>query len=116
MLLFLLELNKIPVWATNIWNAYFEPYTTENLVICAGPEFGDQAGHLLIINKALYGLRTLGQRFNELLSRCLLLLGFEHSKCEANIWIRDTSNHYEYVASYVDDLAVIMKELQKFFE
>ena len=70
MLLFLSELNNMPAWATDIGNAYLEAYTTEKLVIRAGPEFGDQAGHLLIINKALYGLRTSGQRFNELLGKC----------------------------------------------
>ena len=67
MLLFLLELNNLPTWATSIGNAYLKAYTTEKLVICAGPKFCDQAGNLLVINKALYGLGTLGQRFNELI-------------------------------------------------
>ena len=88
MLLLLSELNNIPVWATGIGNTYLEAYTTEKLVISAGLKFGDQAGHLLIINKALHGLRKLEQPFNKLLGKCLSSLGFEQSKCETNIWIR----------------------------
>ena len=116
MLLFLLELNNILAWATNIGNAYFEAYTTEKLFICAGPEFGDQTGHLLIINKALYGLCTSSQRFNELIGKCFLSLSFEQSKCESDIWIQDASNYYEYIATYMDNLAIIVKEPEKFFK
>ena len=93
-----------------------EAYTTEKLVICTGPEFGNQTGHLLIINKVLYGLRSSGQRFNKLLGKCLSSLGFEHSKCEANIWIGDAGNYYEYIATYVDDIAAVLKYPQMFFE
>ena len=72
--------------------------------------------HLLIISKELYEFCTSGQRFNELLRKFLLSLGFEHSKCEADIWIIDAGKYYEYVATYVDDLAVILKDPQKFFK
>lgn len=58
MVLFLSDLNKILTWATDIGNAYLEAYTytKEKLVICASPEFGNQAGHLLIISNTLRGL------------------------------------------------------------
>jgi hypothetical protein len=48
------------LWATDIGNAYLEAYTAEKLYIVAGPEFGELDGHMLIISKALYGLRTSG--------------------------------------------------------
>jgi hypothetical protein len=64
MVTFLSELNGMELWATDIGNAYLEAYTAEKLYIVAGPEFGELKGHmgLLIISKALYGLRTSGLR------------------------------------------------------
>ena len=54
--------------------------------------------------------------FNELFGKCLSLLGFEQSKCEANICIRDYGNCYNYIASYVDDLAIFIKNPDKFLK
>ena len=44
-----------------------------------------QEGHLLIISKALYGLKSSGLRFNELLAKYLTSLGFVRLKCEKDI-------------------------------
>jgi hypothetical protein len=65
MVTFLSELNGMELWATDIGNAYLEAYTAEKLYIVAGPEFGELKGHMLIISKALYGLRTSGLRWQE---------------------------------------------------
>ena len=56
--LFLAELNQLEPWSTDVGNAYLEASTDEKVYVIAGDEFGDQAGHLLIIVKALYGLRS----------------------------------------------------------
>ena len=110
------ELNKMEAYATDIGNAYLEAYTSEKVVIRAGKEFGDQEGHLLIISKALYGLISSGLRFNELLGKCLTKLGFKWSMCEADIWYRDAGDRYEYIATYVDDLYIVSKDLLKILE
>jgi len=57
---FLAELNGLDLWATDIGNAYLEALTGEKIYIVAGPEFKELEGHILIIRKALYGLRTSG--------------------------------------------------------
>ena len=110
MCLFLAELNDMKAYATDIGNAYLEAYTSEKLVIKAGKEFGDQEGNLLVISKALYGLKSSGLRFNELLGSCLSKLGFKRSLCEDDIWYKDVGTHYEYVATYVDDLCIVAKD------
>ena len=45
--------------------------------------------------------------------KCLTKLGFERSKCEDDIWIRDAGDHYELVATYVDDLLICSKDPMK---
>ena len=54
-------------WATDIGNAYLEAVTSEKVCIRARPEFREQEGPLLIIYKALNGLRLSGKLFGQLL-------------------------------------------------
>jgi Reverse transcriptase (RNA-dependent DNA polymerase) len=57
LVMFLAELNKLELWGADIGNAYLEAETREKVFIVAGPEFGERQGCMLIIHKALYGLR-----------------------------------------------------------
>ena len=114
LVLFLAELNGMEVWATDIGNAYLEARTKEKLVIVAGSEFGELQGHLLRIHKALYGLRTSGLRWHERFSGVLTELGFFRCKTETDIWMRPNGDVYEYIAVYVDDLALVMKNPKGF--
>jgi hypothetical protein len=40
-------------------------------------------------------------------------MGFFPCKAEPDIWMRRVNNHYEYIAMYVDDLAVSSKDPKK---
>jgi hypothetical protein len=110
MMIFLAELNQMETWATDIGNAYLEAETKEKVYIIAGPEFGERKDHVLIIHKALYGLRTSGLRWHEKFSVCLRKMGFEPCKAEPDIWMRRRGEFYEYVGVYVDDLAIVSKD------
>jgi hypothetical protein len=110
MVAFLSEVNGLDLWATNIGNTYLEAKMSELLFIIAGPEFGDLEGHLLIIYKALYGLHSSGLRWHERFSACLQDMGFFPCKAEPDIWMRRVDNHYKYIATYVDDLAISSKD------
>ena len=68
---FLAELNLLSTWTTDIENAYLEAKTKEKVYIVAGPEFNELENHLLIINKALYGLQSSGLRWHEKLADTL---------------------------------------------
>jgi len=111
----LAELNGLKVEAANVGNAYLEAYTKEKLYIIAGPEFGDREGNVMVIVKALYGLRTSGARFHEKFADTLLAMGFLPCKADPDVWMKDCGTHYEYVCVYVDDLAVMMKDPSAFF-
>ena len=112
ILTFIAELNESQVWCTDIGNAYLESYTKEKVYITAGPEFGDRAGHTLIIVKALYGLKSSGLRWHERFADVLRDMGFFPSKAEPDIWMRDKGDCYEYIAVYVDDLLIVSKDPQ----
>ena len=113
---FLTEHFKHALWATDIGNAYLESETNEKLSFVAGSEFGpERKGHVLIVHKALYGLRTSGKRWFEKLSACLRDMGFVPCRADTSIWMRlaKDGKSYEYIATYVDDLLIAMKNPQE---
>jgi phage anti-repressor protein len=115
LVLFLAELNNdLQLWATDIGNAYLEAYTTEKVYIIAGPEFGESEGHILVISKALYSLLSSGARWHDWFADCIRELGFFPCKAEPDILMRKNGNIYEYIAVYVDDLAIAMTNLKEF--
>jgi len=109
---FLSELNNLELWGTDIGNAYLESYTTEKVCFTAGPEFGELAGHTLVVIKALYGLRSSGRCFHDRLFEVLDKMQFKPSRAEPDIWMRKAGDHYEYIACYVDDLLIASKNPQ----
>ena len=91
-----------------------EAVTSEKVCIRAGPEFGALAEHLLLIYKALYGLRLSGARWHDRLSDVLRQECFSPCQAEPDIWMRQNGERYEYIAVYVDDLAFALKDPQSF--
>ena len=57
-----------------------------------------------MIVKSLYGLKTSGARLDDLFVEVMEDLGWKRCKAESDICIRDKTTHWEYVATYVDDL------------
>jgi Reverse transcriptase (RNA-dependent DNA polymerase) len=109
IVLFLAELNNLELWATDNGNAYLESFTSETVYIAAGPEFKEHEGHILIISKELYGLQSSGARWHDRFSDCISELGFFTCKPEPDIWMCRNGHFYEFVAVYVDDLAIVIK-------
>ena len=116
MVVFLSQLNDLEIWGADVGNAYLEAYTDEKLCIIAGPEFKELQGHLLIMIKALYGTRSGGARWHDRLFDILQELKFKPSKADPDVWMRPEPGGtcYEYVAVYVDDLAIAAKDPQAF--
>jgi hypothetical protein len=69
-------------------------------------EFGDLAGHILIINKALYGLCSSGLRWHERFADTLRDMGFIPRKADSDVWMRPSQGIYKYIAVYIDNIAV----------
>ena len=116
MVIFVSILNNLDICACDIRSAYLEAYTREKLYIIAGPEFKDLKGHTLLVNKALYGLRTSGARWAETLADYLLMLEWKQCQVDPAIWIKDCGTHYEYLIVWVDDILICAKDPMKTIE
>ena len=81
-----------------------------------GPEFEELQGHVLVMYKALYGTRLGGACWHDNFFDILHDMGFKPSKADPDIWMKRSKDgsHYEYMAVYVDDLAISMKNPKSF--
>ena len=101
------ELNGLTCCATDVGNAFLYGKTKEKVYIVAGPEFGPELeGKTLVVYKSLYSLQTSTARFHETLGDSLRSLGFKPLRYDPDLWYRDRGDHYEYLASYVDDILI----------
>ena len=113
---FLSQLNDFEIWGADVGNAYLEAYTDQNLCIIVGPEFKELQVHLLIMIKTLHRTRSGGARWLDRLSDILQELKFKPSKADPDVWMKPEPGGtcYEYIAVYVDDLAIAAKDPQTF--
>jgi hypothetical protein len=58
------------------WQCILEAFASELVYIIDGPEFKELEGHVLLISKALYGIRSSGARWHDSFAACISELGF----------------------------------------
>ena len=108
-------LNELEILAADVENAYLTAPCKEKVWIRAGPEFGTMEGKVLIIRKALYGLKSSGASFRAFLAEQLDDIGFKSSIADPDVWMRpavkqDGERYYEYMLCYVDDILCISQD------
>ena len=78
-----------------------------------GPEFGPDEGNMVIIVRAIYGLKSAGASFRNHLANFMQFMGYNPSLDDPDLWIRpmkissDDFEHYDYVLLYVDNVLSI---------
>ncbi len=121
-LFFLLAaLNDVDVLACDVQNAYVNAETKEKVWFRGGNELGSDSGKVIIIIRALYGLKSSGARWREHMAQTLRNAGFKSSLADPDIWLRaavkpDGTKIYEYVLCYVDDVIFQGLEPKKFMD
>ena len=121
-------LNGLQVMACNIQNAYLTADCREKIWTRAGPEFGSEASTIMLIGKALHGLRSSGAAFRAHLAETLYDIGFVPTRADPDVWRRpavkeDGFEYYEYVLCYVDNILAfshkakdVLKAVQAIFK
>ncbi len=124
----LAALNDLDIMAADIGNAYINADAREQVYFIAGDEFGvSRKGQIVLIVKALYGLKSSGAAWRSHFAEVLHDLGYQSSLADPDVWYRaetkpDGFEYYAYVLVYVDDILVIshnptstMQALSKLF-
>ena len=105
-------LNDLKLLSCDIQNAYLTADCREKIYIRAGPEFGSEMGAVMVIKKALYGLKSSGAAFRSHLAETLFDLNYTPTKGDPDVWIRpgikpDGFEYYEMMLVYVDDVLCV---------
>ena len=111
-------LNELSVMVCDIQNAYLTTDCREKIWTHAGPEFGSESGSIMIVKKALYGLKGSGAAFRDRLTEKLHDIGFIPTHADPDVWHQpavkpDAFEYYEYILCYVDDLLAISHDAEK---
>ena len=111
-------LNNLDVLACDIQNTYLTAQCREKIWTRTGPEFGSKIGCIMIVVRALYGLKSIGAAFRALLAETLFDLGYLPTKSDPDVWIRmavkaNRFEYYEFFLCYVDDVLSISHDPQK---
>ena len=115
-------LNDLDLMMFDVGNAYLNAYTKEKLYCIAGKEFGpDEEGRLMIIRRALYGLKSSGAAYRAHFATTLMELGYKSCRADPDVWMRTATKdngfeYYEYILTYVDDCLIISHDPKKIIQ
>jgi hypothetical protein len=105
-------LNDLDVLAGDVTNAYLNASCRERIWFEGGIETGEDQGKVLIVTRALYGLKSSGAAWRADLAASLRDMKFISSQADPDVWIRSAGTHYDMVLVYVDDILVFAKDPQ----
>jgi hypothetical protein len=116
-------LNDLDVLAGDVTNAYLNAPCRERIWFEGKLETGADSGKVLVLTRALYGLKSSGAAWRADLAGTLRDLGFTSTQADPDVWIKQTPDHYEMVLVYVDDILIfsrnpkqVMDDLGKLYE
>jgi hypothetical protein len=103
-------LNDLNVLAGDVTNAYLNASCRERIWFEGGIETGKDQGQVLIVTRALYGLKSSGAAWRADLAATLRDLKFTSSQADTDVWIRSSGTLYDMELVYVDDILVFAKK------
>ena len=114
-------LNDLDILGCDIQNAYISAPCREKIYTIAGQEFGSDVGKLMIVRRALYGLKSSGAAFRSMLANCIWDMGFRPTKADPDVWVKPATkangcNYYEMILCYVDDVISISETSMRAIE
>jgi hypothetical protein len=111
-------LNDIDIMSCDLENAYLNAKCQEKIWFEGGLECGEDKGKVLIVVRALYGLKSAGASWRAALAKVLAGLGFELTKADPDVWIRkavrpDGFQYYEMLFVFVYNILALSNEARK---
>jgi hypothetical protein len=119
----LATLNGLQVLSCDIGNAYLNAPCREKIWFQAGRECGPDMGKVMVITRALYGLRTSGASWRQMLSDTLQgpEFGYRQSRGDPDVYLKrrsrpNGSDYYEMILVFVDDILCISHDPKSFMD
>ena len=115
-------LNGLELLAGEIQNAFLEAPTREKILFYAGYLWKANEGRVVVVVRALYGLKSSALQFCKHLAEALgNTLGFKPLLADPDLWYKTMSapngfKYYAYILVYVDNILIIDKNPHSFME
>jgi hypothetical protein len=109
-------LNDLEVLSADISGAYLNAKVAEKVYTLAGKEFGpEKEGRIVVITRALYGLKTSGRAWRDHMASTLRDYGYVSCKADPDVWMHaktkpDGFQYWSYILVYTDDILIIDHE------
>ena len=110
-------LNGLDIMACDVTNAYLNAPCREKIWFVGGKDTGQDFGKVLIVTRALCGLKSSGLAWRSMLSKTIVEdLKFESTRADPDVYrraaIKDGFEYYECIFVYVDDILILSAEPQ----
>jgi Reverse transcriptase (RNA-dependent DNA polymerase) len=112
-------LNDLDILSADISGAYLNAPAAEKVYTIAGKEFGaEKEGRVVVITRALYGLRSSGKAWRDHMAATLRDHGYTSCRADPDVWMRPQTKvcgfqYWSYILVYTDDILVVDHEPQK---
>ena len=105
-------LNGVDVMPCNLENAYLNVMCRNKIFFEGGTKCGEDKGKVLIVVRALYGLKSGGSSWCAAIAKVLKDLDFVSTLDDTDVWIReafreDGFNYYEMIFLYIDNILAV---------
>ena len=81
-----MELNELYVMTCNVGNAYLIASCREKIWFVDGPEYGEKKGKVLLVVRALYGLKSSGTSWRAMFADTLLAMNFIPNQADPDVY------------------------------
>ena len=95
-------LNNVEISSADIGNAYLNAKCQEKIWTVAGTEFGSEKGKVMLVVRALSGLKSSGASWRQMFAQTLRDLCYVSSKSDPDLWLKsktkpDGTEYYAFV-------------------
>eukprot|EP00957_Ditylum_brightwellii_P067246 5103002-Ditylum_brightwellii.AAC.1 len=104
--------NNLGIIAGDIGNAFYTALCAKKIWSVAGDDFGPRKRCVVMLNRALYGLKIASASFHMFFGDFLRELGFEPLRVDQDHWLQKSVKYegYDYVATHVDNIIIVAKD------
>ena len=104
--------DSLKVLCGGVSNAFVTALCLEKVCSRTGPDFGDCHDSIMVLTKALYGLRSLSHAFRGHFADFLHSMGFHSVHYDHDVWMQlcEDKTGYDYICTHVDDFKIVARD------
>lgn len=117
----IVALNGLKCMACDIGNAYLNAFCREKRWRVAGRDFGSEKVSVMVITRALYGLKSSWASWRAMFTTTFEELGYVPTKADHDVWLhpkmkKNGDDYYSMVLVFVDDVLCFDEDPQLLME